>query len=100
MSYHKKFILLVGSAILLSGCSLLSPWTSKKQTAPVPPTPSTQSETSPTTGMESPSYKVENTTQGASTETSSTQTKNDEPEDLQKDLDAVSIESDFGALVN
>jgi len=104
----KKFFVVVGATVALAGCSL-TPSSAQKQTSPVKEnaaqTVPTQVETSPTSEMGSPSYKVESTTPvvtpapSLAPTTTSTKAKSDEPEDLQKDLDSVSIESDFGSLV-
>lgn len=107
-THMKKFFVVVGATIALAGCSLTQPL-STKQTSPVKEdagavTVPIQTTASPTSEMGSPSYKVESTTPAttpAPTTTTSavTKAKSDDPADLQKDLDSVSIESDFGSLV-
>ena len=97
----KKVFIVLGATIALGGCSLTQLFSSK-QTSPVKesstsPTVSTQVEASPTSQSESPSYKMENTTPVVAP--APTTSKNDDPETLQKDLDSVKIENDFGALV-
>lgn len=99
----KKVFVVLGVTIALGGCSLTQPFSSK-QTSPVKEnststTIPTQVEASPTSQSESLSYKMENTAPVVAPAPSPSTTKSDEPEDLQKDLDSVKIENDFGALV-
>lgn len=101
-AYVKKVFIVVGATVALAGCSLTAPLTKKESSQNIEPTPTpittpTQTGATPTTEMGSPSYKVESTTPAVTPTT--TTTKSDDPADLQKDLDSVSIESDFGSLV-
>lgn len=105
MNTHlKKIFVVLGATVALAGCSLTQP-ASTKQTLPVKDdttaiTTPTQVESSPTSEMGSPSYKVESTTPVVTpAPTTSTKAVSDDPADLQKDLDSVKIESDFGSLV-
>lgn len=101
MNTHvKKVFVVLGATIALAGCSLTDSLTKKEQSSPIDSTTSittpAQTETTPSTEMGSPSYKIESSTPAP---TSSTTATSDDPADLQKDLDSVSIESDFGSLV-
>ncbi len=92
-SHLQKFIIVASATFALAGCALLDPFIKKEtsSSSKVTPTPTTtQTETTSTTEMGSSSYKVDS---------ASPKPESDNPEDLQKDLDAVTIESDFGLLV-
>lgn len=103
MNNHlKKLFIVLGATIALSGCSLTNLLTKKDASSTENPTSSpatstSQTNTSPTSEMESASYKIENTSPTATPKPITG--KSDDPEDLQKELDSVSMESDFGLLV-
>lgn len=103
MNTHlKRTLLILGAAVALAGCSLIDTLTKKETSSTVDSTPtptSAQTETTTTTEMGSPSYKVDSAVPATTPTTKTTTEKSDDPEDLQKDLDSVSIKSDFGALV-
>ena len=97
----KKVLVILGVSIALAGCTLTEPFV-KKETSPAvegtPTPPTTQTEATPSSEMGSPSYKMGSTPSKTTTGTSA-KTESDDPDNLQKDLDSVTIESDFGSLV-
>lgn len=96
-THLKKVFVVLGATLVFSGCSLTKLLNNKDASSnvnPTPsPTPSSQTNTAPTTEMGSQSYKVESSSPNSSSK------EDEDLEDIQKDLDSVSMEGDFGLLV-
>lgn len=95
-THLKKVFVVLGATLVFSGCSLTKLLNNDASSTvnPTPsPTPSSQTNTAPTTEMGSQSYKVESSSPNSSSK------EDEDLEDIQKDLDSVSMESDFGLLV-